>query len=295
MRVKFKAQMKRSIRYALYGFALGLALILVFGAVAFRFSGETQLTPALVLLLGVGVFALLAGLAGIGASLGSKLDRFEQLTIESQQFIARSASRERKLLQENAQRHNLEKILERGKREWESIFDAVQDAILVADSHGQIIRCNLSATRWLNTTFENLVHMPIDQVVLGTPHDTSVQLTSLVGELHIPSLGGWYDFTRYPIDIDEEHRGMIYIVRDITERKRDEAIIRQQKEHLQALIHNSPVAIVTLDKDQNVLACNPAFENLFGYTPGEVIGHNLDALLNGNEVSFEAVSFSERI
>jgi PAS domain S-box-containing protein len=296
MGVKLNIWKKRSTRHALYGFALGLVLLLGCGAVVSLAGGAlAQATPALRLLLGAGAFAVLAGLAGTGASLGARLDRFEQMTIESQQFIARSASRERKLLQENAQRHSLEKILERGKREWESVFDAVQDAILVSDSHGRIIRCNRSATLWLNTTFEELVNKPIDQVVLGMPHDTAVRLATLSGELHVPSLGGWYDFTRYPFDIDEEHRGMIYVVRDITERKRDESIIRQQKEHLQALIHNSPVAIVTLDVEKNVLACNPAFENLFGYTPGEVIGRNLDALLNGDESALETLSFSERI
>ena len=222
-----------------------------------------------------------AGLAGIGASVGYQQDRLERLMGKSQQFMTRSANRERKLLQENAQRNNLEKILERGKREWESIFDAVQDAILVADSHGRIIRCNRSATRWLNTTFDQLVNMPIDQVVLGMPHDTAVLLTSMRGEVNLPSLGGWFDFTRYPIDIGDEHRGTIYIVRDITERKRDEAIIREQKEHLQALINNSPVAIVTLDRNQTILACNPAFEDLFGYIPGEVIGRSMDMLFIG--------------
>ena len=61
-------------------------------------------------------------------------------------------------------------------------------------------------------------------------------------------------------------RASIFIIRDITERKRSEAIIRQQKDYLQALINNSPVAIVTLDQNQSILSCNPAFETMFGYT-----------------------------
>ena len=222
-------------------------------------------------------------LTAAGALAGQKQDRLEQLNAESQQFITRFASRERKLIQENAQRHNLEKILERGKREWESIFDAVQDAILVADSHGRIIRCNRSATRLLQTPFDQLVNTPIDQVLLGKPQDTAIRLISLNGEVYIPVLGGWFDITRYPIDIDEENKGTIFVIRDITERKRSEAIIRQQKDYLQALINNSPVAIVTLDQNQSILSCNPAFETMFGYTPGEVMGRNLDQLLAGQQ------------
>lgn len=297
MHPRFSILKKRSLQYAVYGFVLGLVFILACSAIILRYFGETQILGGAWPRAMVGIIFALApiGLAGIGVSVGFQQDRLEQLTHKLQQFVDHSASREQTLLQENAQRNNLEKILERGKREWESIFDAVQDAILVADNHGNIIRCNRSATRWLNITFDKLVTMPIDQVVLGLPHDTTVPLTSMRGEAHLPALGGWFDFTRYPIDIDDDNRGTIYIVRDITERKRDEAIIREQKEYLQALINNSPVAIVTLDRSQVILACNPAFENLFGYIPGEVIGHTLDQLFSGNDVPFEASTYTERI
>ena len=297
MHVKLNTKKKRTILYAGYGFALGLALILACILFVFLFSGDAfaQATPVVRLLVIAGGGAVLAALTGVGAGLGSRLDRLERLTAESQQLIARSASRERKLLQENAQYHNLEKVLERGKREWENIFDALQEPILAVDSHGRVIRCNRAAVRWLNTTFDDLSNMPVDQVVLGMPHDTSVRLASLVGELYIPSLGGWYDFTRYPVEIDEERQGMLYIVRDVTERKRAEAVKDQQKDHLLALFNDSPVAIVTLDMHRNILTCNPAFEKLFGYSPDEVIGRDLDALFNEGETSVDTTSFSERI
>jgi two-component system, sensor histidine kinase and response regulator len=288
---------KRAVQYPIYGLLLGLIFVLASGAIVSRFFQDVLLAAGFEAQLPLALLAVLVplSLVLVGLGVGYRQDRLEHSMNESQQVIVRSSSRERKLLQENAQRHNLEKILERGKREWESIFDAVQDAILVADSHGRIIRCNRSATRWLNTTFDKLVDMPIDQVVLGMPHDTSVLLTSMHGEVHLPSLGGWFDFTRYPIDIGDENRGTIYVVRDITERKRDEAIIREQKEYLQALINNSPVAIVTLDRNQSILACNPAFENLFGYNSGKVIGYDLDVLFSSSDVSFEASLYSERI
>ena len=269
--------------YALYGFALGLILLLIGLGIPMVFLRDALALMDVRLRLPLAALLSLIPvvLTSFGWFIGQKQDYVERLNGETQQFIARFASRERKLLQENAQRYNLEKILERGKREWESIFDAVHDAVLVADSHGRIIRCNHAATKWLNTTFDQLVNTPIDQVVLGKHHDTAVRLVAMKGEVNIPSLGGWFDFTQYPIDIDEENRGTIFLVRDITENKRGEAIIRQQKDHLQALINNSPVGIVTLDREQKILSCNPAFEHVFGYSTGEVIGRNLDQLLVG--------------
>ena len=292
---------KNTILFALYGLLLGLSFVMAGVIITYSFLHEVlgiyplELRVILVLL----VTLVPASLTGAGALAGQKQDRLEQLNAESQDFMTRFASRERKLIQENAQRHNLEKILERGKQEWESIFDAVQDAILVADSHGRIFRCNRSATHLLQTPFDQLVNTQIDEVLLGKPQDTSIRLVSLSGEVFIPVLGGWFDITHYPIDMDEENKGTIFVIRDITERKRSEAIIRQQKDYLQTLINNSPVAIVTLDESLCIQSCNPAFDSMFGYTPGEVMGHNMDQLLVGKPANGNghgpAVPNSERV
>jgi two-component system, sensor histidine kinase and response regulator len=286
---------KRSLLYTIFGLALGGVFILAAGVVMNSFLGGhivTALINASPLVL---IAALLVPvcLAATGAFIGFEQDRLDRTALDAQQFIARFANRERKLLQDNAQRYNLEKILERGKREWESIFDAVNDAILVTDCQGQVIRCNRSATRWLNTTFEQLVSSSIDTLVLGGPQDSAVPFASLEGEVHLPGQGGWFEIIHYPIELEEENRGTIYVVRDISERKRDETIIREQKENLQALISNSPVGIVTLDLGRSVLSCNPAFNALFGYHPGEMIGKNIDQLLSGSDASVDPALHGE--
>jgi len=292
---------KKAFLLTLFGFLLGLAFVLVGIILIWQLVTPGSLSQALRnALYGLGILLPLV-VAAAGWLIGRKMDQIEAMNLEAQQFIARFANRERKLVQENAERHNMEKILERGKREWEGIFDAVHDAILVSDSQGRVIRCNRSATRLLHMPFDQLVNTSIDQILLGKPHDTAVRLISLNGEVSIPVLGGWFDISRYPIEMDDENKGQIYIIRDITERKRSESIIRQQKDYLQALINNSPVAIVTLDQNQAILSCNPAFETMFGYTPGEVMGRNLDQLLtgvpgdNGSDGRTPVARYSERV
>jgi PAS domain S-box-containing protein len=73
---------------------------------------------------------------------------------------------------------------------------------------------------------------------------------------------------------------------DITEQKvaeqalrESEAELRRQKAHYQQLHQLSPVAIVTLDMDQNVASWNPAAESLFGYSEEEALGRHLEELL----------------
>ena len=69
---------------------------------------------------------------------------------------------------------------------------------------------------------------------------------------------------------------------------------RQQRQYFQELVDNSPVAIVTLDVDHDVVSCNPAFEKLFDYTQEEVVGKNLDDLITTEETRKEAVSYTEQ-
>jgi PAS domain S-box-containing protein len=68
----------------------------------------------------------------------------------------------------------------------------------------------------------------------------------------------------------------------------------RQREYFEALVSNSPVAIVVLDRDLKILACNPAFETLFGYTRAEVLGQDLDPLITTETTRTEAQDYTER-
>ncbi len=68
----------------------------------------------------------------------------------------------------------------------------------------------------------------------------------------------------------------------------------RQKQYFEAVVLNSPVAIVTLDLKGVINSFNPAFEKLFGYTQQEAIGHELDSLLNTPETLAEATQYTEQ-
>ncbi|HZM72865.1 MAG TPA: response regulator [Candidatus Polarisedimenticolia bacterium] len=61
------------------------------------------------------------------------------------------------------------------------------------------------------------------------------------------------------------------------------AEISRQKQYFEALVEVSPVAIVTMDRDERVSAWNPAATTLFGYTPTEAIGKTIDDLILGSD------------
>ncbi len=98
-----------------------------------------------------------------------------------------------------------------------------------------------------------------------------------------------------PVIIGGQTVGFIAIYHDITELKRAEAALLQQKEYLEAVVLNSPVAIVTADQDAIIVSWNPAAEKLFGYTAAEAIGEDIDRLIadSNSTMHAEAVDFSQ--
>lgn len=68
----------------------------------------------------------------------------------------------------------------------------------------------------------------------------------------------------------------------------------QQQRRLQAVLQNSPVAIVTIDNAGRVLECNPTFERLFGYRASEIAGQALAPLIADEVHNAEATQLSQR-
>lgn len=285
-------------RLMLYGLFIGLVFVL----------GEAYLSMgSLPAFISQGALPYSLGAIGLlilqptvmvicGWIIGNRLDDINRLNQHLLDKIFELENREKELTIQNDRRNELEKILERGKREWEGIFDAVQNAILLVDSNGLIIRCNKSATRWLNRPFDQLVNKPLDSIVFGKPGPGQKKISSMHGETYIPVKNGWFEITRFTIVLDEDSVGTIYIVQDITDRKRDEGIIHQQKEYLEALVNNSPVAIVSLDLNLHILSYNPAFEKMFGFNRGEMLGSSLDRLLlDYGGYRPEGVSLSKKV
>jgi PAS domain S-box-containing protein len=69
--------------------------------------------------------------------------------------------------------------------------------------------------------------------------------------------------------------------------------VAERTSYLNALIENSPLAIMVLDSGQKVQLCNPAFENLFQCVRQEVIGKPVAALFPKEKTLPEASAASE--
>jgi len=84
-------------------------------------------------------------------------------------------------------------------------------------------------------------------------------------------------------------------LQDITERKQVERSLEERTAYLNALVENSPVAIVVVDSDTRVQVCNPAFESLFQYRREEIGGAPLNELIAPRELLQEATEISSKV
>jgi PAS domain S-box-containing protein len=67
----------------------------------------------------------------------------------------------------------------------------------------------------------------------------------------------------------------LVILRDVTERRKEEAEVRRRNELLSAVIEASPMAIAAIDRGGNVTVWNPAAERTFGWERREVLGKSV--------------------
>ena len=85
--------------------------------------------------------------------------------------------------------------------------------------------------------------------------------------------GFWCRISGRAVESGEPGKGYVWLLEDITERKRaDEALERMVREQ-DAVLQNALIGIIFV-KDRNILRCNRRFEEIFGYERDELIGRS---------------------
>ena len=98
------------------------------------------------------------------------------------------------------------------------------------------------------------------------------------------SSGKHYEEARIVVSGDHE---VLIIVRDITERKRTEAALANQRQFLQSVIDNIPSLITVKDRQERIQIANQASAALYGTTPEAMVG-KLETDINPNLSAAEA-------
>ena len=192
---------------------------------------------------------------------------------ENNQALQKKVNENQQVIAEMTQK---DLLIERAKKTWEAIVDAVDDVIILTDREGHILRCNLAATRLTGLDFHFILgrnYFELFQDINGNP-------PKMEKNVRFKNYPGWYFITSSHVVLENMETGIAYIIRNSTDSYKASMEIFQQKEYFKALMESSPVAIAILEQTSgSVLTCNPAFTRLFGYEPREVSGRKLEDLI----------------
>jgi PAS domain S-box-containing protein len=173
-----------------------------------------------------------------------------------------------------------EKALRASEEQYRAIFNAAADALVLRDAEFRIVDVNPAYVALSGFSREEVLGR---QHVVANPPETEARIRAL----HAKALAGeavMIETQRVPkggAPLDIELRGVpiqykgaphvLYIGRDISERKRTEERLRASEEQYRAIFNAATDALVLRDDQARVVDVNPAFLEMSGFTREEVI------------------------
>ena len=157
--------------------------------------------------------------------------------------VARIAARKR-MARENAL---MQLRLQRGKQEWESTCDAIQDPIAIVYGDGAIQRVNRAFRDRFGLPYQELIGAMDWDVIFGLDAPPSgwakrqvlVERTASTEERTDLAIPGAFAVSQFPADL-EIGPCVVYILRDVTSRRLIESELEESQKALEALLGNLP-------------------------------------------------------
>ena len=169
----------------------------------------------------------------------------------------------------------------------ENLFDLSPDAIFVTDATGKIRAANPRASELFGYTPAELIGQSIESLVperFRSHHPSHREnyhahpRTRQMGAA-LNLFGLRKDGSEFPVDImlkplqTPEGVAVLSIVRDVTEQREAQALVRRKDLQLHSLLEGvRDYAIYLLDKDGYITTWNPGAQRIKQYAPDEIIG-----------------------
>ena len=174
----------------------------------------------------------------------------------------------------------------------EAIEATAPVGLAFVDREFRIVRVNQTLAAVRGTTVEELVGLPIGEVIPEVWPDVRSVLADVL-ETGEPVTGREFVFpdaalagevrhwltSFHPVSVDRQTSGIGIVAFDISERKQMEEALRTAKEYAERLIDTSNAIVLVIDADANVKVINKAGEEITGYTRDELVGRNWDIVV----------------
>lgn len=183
-------------------------------------------------------------------------------------------------------KYETEQALRKSRGEWEKIFDALSDIIIILDKDMRIVRANRAAYRMFDKKFGALVgkncyevFQGFNQPCQGCPvPSTSKDCCIHQGVVYSDSIDKTLDVRSSPIfEQNGALKWVVQVARDVSSNPRKEDC----QELLTQAIEQASESVFITDLEGKLLYVNKAFCTTTGYTPEELQGSNAGILKSG--------------
>lgn len=178
----------------------------------------------------------------------------------------------------------VEEALRQSEAHLQAVVNTAVEGIITIDSVGHLQSMNIAASRTFGYTPEEAIGKNVSMLMpepYHSEHDGYLAHYLTTGEKRIIGIGREVmgrrkDGTTFPMDLAvseftlADKRFFVGIVRDITERKRAEADLRESEERFRATFEQAAVGIALVSLEGTWLRVNQRFCNIVGYTREEI-------------------------
>ncbi len=180
---------------------------------------------------------------------------------------------------------------------YRGIIESAPDGMLVADEQGVIILANPQIDAMFGYMTDTLIGQNIEVLVPAAMRAYHMEwrenyfqsgITHMMGRPNKDLIGIRRDSTTFPVEVSLSKlpalggHGLCVCasVRDITQRRKDEAELATLEERSRLILGAVGDGIIGIDTEDRITFANPAVPALLGYTEGELIGHTRHSLVH---------------
>jgi PAS domain S-box-containing protein len=201
-----------------------------------------------------------------------------------------------KVIRDLTQRRQVEDALRRSEARLTGIIASAMDAIISVNEEQRIVVFNAAAEAMFRCPAHEAVGKSLNRFIpqrFREAHATHIDAFARTG---VTSRSMWTpgtlvglraDGTEFPIEatISQVETGgqkfFTVILRDVTERKRAEEVLRQTEAKLGGIIASAMDAIISVNEAHEIVVFNAAAEHIFGCPAADAIGSSIHRFLPG--------------
>ncbi len=188
------------------------------------------------------------------------------------------------MLADITKRKQAEEALRDSESLYKAILNASPDDITISDMNGRILMVSPKALTMFGYQEEEILGRLITDFIIAEDRERAILRITLRSQGVVTGTAEYCglrkDGTTFDIEVNSEcikdsdgkPSKIIFIVRDITDRKQAEVVLLENRQQLADIITFLPDATIAIDKNKHVIIWNKAMEEMTGVPASEMIG-----------------------